>query len=426
MSKKKEGKWVWQVGERAPLIEAHSRVKHLVIEDYLSRYIQVLMANPLRPKLPLTLVDGFAGGGLYRDDHGNDVLGSPLLLLQTVAKAEREMNLDRHTTRRHIDATYHFVELGPPNFEYLERTLIDYGHGADIGKRIHLHPTSFESVAPRIVQNTATRTGERALFLLDQYSYSDVDMRLVRSILTSIRGSEVILTFNVGSLISFLSDTPRARKAAANIGLEPYIHWPGINELKSTRRYREGIQRQLAAGIHEASGATFMTLFFVTPQGASPWSYWLVHLSNAYKANDVMKEVHWHHGNSFGHSLEPGLFRLGYQASRDSQVTRQSSLTFDTPAAFDESLHVKSVDNLRDHLCTKLFEKNSGVRFDDMVHGLANSTNATAEMIKEALHQPIQAGEIIAISQAGGRRRKGTAIAGEDQLHFKQRSLFFT
>lgn len=426
MSKKKEGKWVWHVDQNAPPIEAHSRVKHLVIEDYLSRYIKVLMANPLRPRLPLTLVDGFAGGGIYRADDGNDILGSPLLLLKTVANAERELNCDRHTTRRQVDATYHFVEPEVPSFQYLNRALTDRGYGPEISNRIHLHQAEFEVVADRIIAVTAARAGERALFLLDQYNYSDVDLRLVRKILTTLRGSEVILTFNVGSLISFLSDTPRARTIAAKIGLEQFIHWPSISMLKATKRFREGIQRQLADGIHQASGAQFMTLFFVTPQGASPWSYWLVHLSNAYKANDVMKEVHWLHGNSFGHSLEPGLFRLGYQASRDVLLTGQSPLAFDTPAAFDAKLHTESVDNLRQHLCTTLFELTSGRRFDEMVLGLANSTNATAEMIKEALHTPILSGEIIAITSDGGRRRKGASIAADDQLKFKQNAILFT
>ncbi len=383
------------------------------------------MANPLRPALPLTVVDGFAGGGLYLDEEGQEVLGSPLLLLKTVEHAVRELNMGRHTTQRRIDATYHFVEKGRSNFDFLRHMLKERGHGKNIGEAIHLHRAKFEDVASPIIKSIAARSGQRALFLLDQYNYSDVDLRLVRKILTTLKGSEVILTFNVGSLLTFLTDSPQARKVAANIGLERHIYWPSIRALKETKRYREGIQRQIAYGIQQESGAAFMTLFFVTPQGASPWSYWLIHLSNAYKANDVMKEVHWVHGNSFGHSLEPGLFQLGYQANRDYAVTGQSSLAFDTPAAFDEMLHVKSVDKLREHLCTTLFELQSGIKFDNLVHGLANSTNATAEMIKEALHAPLRSGEIVAITNGGGSRRKGTSITGDDQLQFRQNAITF-
>ena len=350
------------------------------------------MANPLRPRLPLTLVDGFAGGGLYRDDEGNAVLGSPLLLLQTVADVQAALNVDRHTTTRCIDASYHFVELVPKTFSHLNQMLVDHGHRDALGKNIHLYRASFGDAASAIIRAAAER-GDRALFLLDQYNYSDVDLRLVNRILTSLKGSEVLLTFNVDSLTSFLSDTSQARTGAAKIGLEPYVDWAGIRLMKAAGRYREVIQRQLAEGIYRASGARFMTLFFVTPEGASPWSYWLVHLSNTYKANDVMKQVHWMHGNSFGHSLEPGVFQLGYQASRDYLVTRQNSLEFDTPAAFDQLLHVRSVDSLREHLCTRLYEMEQGIVFNDMVSKLANNTNATADMIKEALHAPSMKGK---------------------------------
>ncbi|MCS6767108.1 MAG: hypothetical protein MO847_12335, partial [Candidatus Protistobacter heckmanni] len=112
--------------------------------------------------------------------------------------------------------------------------------------------------------------------------------------------------------------------------------------LKAQTRWREMIQRQLAYGIWKATGARFMTLFFVTPKGDKPWSYWLVHLSNVYKANDVMKGVHWEHGNSFGHSLEAGYYQLGYQANMDEKVTGQKGMLFQEPAAFDSQLREAS------------------------------------------------------------------------------------
>lgn len=422
---KKKDKWTWAIGEAPPPIQAHSQIKHLVIKDYLSRYIRVLMANPLVPRLPLTLVDGFAGGGLYQDANHQLVPGSPLLLLDTVRTAEAALNIDRHTTYRRIDANYHFVEVVKSTCAYLNHELCKHGHGDAIGDSIHLHQASFSDVAPKIINAAASRAGERALFLLDQYNYSDVDLRLVNRILTTLRGSEVLLTFNVDSLISFLADTSQSKQSAAKIGIDQYIDWVGIRMMKSSGRYREAIQRQVAAGIFAASGAKFMTLFFVTPEGASPWSYWLVHLSNAYKANDVMKQVHWTHGNAFGHSLEPGLFQLGYEASRDYLVTGQGALEFDTPKAFDRALHLQSVDNLREHVCSELYERQVGVKFSDMVVGLANRTNATADMIREALHIPVGTGEIVAITKEGGFRRKGMAIASEDKLIFKQKSFHF-
>lgn len=176
------------------------------------------MANPLRPRLPLTLVDGFAGGGLYRDDEGNAVLGSPLLLLQTVADVQAALNVDRHTTTRCIDASYHFVELVPKTFSHLNQMLVDHGHRDALGKNIHLYRASFGDAASAIIRAAAER-GDRALFLLDQYNYSDVDLRLVNRILTSLKGSEVLLTFNVDSLTSFCQTHLKRELVLPRLGL---------------------------------------------------------------------------------------------------------------------------------------------------------------------------------------------------------------
>lgn len=425
VSKRKSDKWTWEIGGALPPLDPHSRIKHLVIRDYLSRYIQVLMANQQIPRLTLTLVDGFAGGGLYAGDDGAELPGSPLLLLRTIAAAESSLNAGRHTTARVIDAKFHFVETNRSNYAHLAHILKMQGYGADLEERIHLHQADFSEVVAPIVRNAATRLGgERAIFLLDQYSYGEIDFRLAHWILSSLKGSEILLTFNVDSLISFLSDSSRSRKIASKIGLEDEIDWASIRLLKASNRYREGIQRQLAAGIHRVTGARYMTLFFVTPQGASPWSYWLVHLSNVYKANDVMKKIHWDHGNAFGHSLEPGVFQLGYRASRDYDVTGQPRLDFDTPAAFDRFLHQRSVEHLERHLCKALFSGNSGIRFADLVTGLANQTNATADMIKEALHAPVDAGELVALKKGGGYRRKGMSIGNDDVIVARQKSIF--
>jgi hypothetical protein len=86
----------------------------------------------------------------------------------------------------------------------------------------------------------------------------------------ALQGAEVILTFNVDSLVSFLTDSEPFHQITRKIGLEQYIDWSGYAALKAQGRWREIIQRQLAYGIWKASGARFMTLFFVTPRGNNP------------------------------------------------------------------------------------------------------------------------------------------------------------
>lgn len=425
MAKQKE-KWEWREGQPPPLIDPHSKVKHKVIRDYLYQYIQVLMANPLMPALKLTLVDGFAGGGGYVDVNGSEVYGSPLLVLQTVREAIAHLNITRTKTHRHVDAKYHFVEINPHSCAYLKNLLISRGHQSEFGKSIFLHQNAFEHVYADIVAHTKRhKGGERAIFLLDQYAYQDINFPVVRHIMSELKGAEVILTFNVDSLLTFLTDSPAFHRITERIGLRQYIDWEGYALLKAQSRWREVIQRQIAYGIWRATGAKFMTLFFVTPQGHQPWSYWLVHLSNVYKANDVMKEVHWQHGNSFGHSLEPGLFQIGYQANQDEGVTGQLGLGHGDALPFDTQLRNATTERLGELLPRLIRNHPDGLTFQSLLESTANRTNANADLIRQSLDLALQTKEVIATTKNGGQRMKGSSIgAGDILIPASQRSLF--
>jgi len=83
----------WEIGNTPPIIEAHSLTKHEVIREYLSNYIQILCQRPVVENLHLTLIDGFAGGGLYTHyQTGDTVPGSPLILITTVEESEALIN----------------------------------------------------------------------------------------------------------------------------------------------------------------------------------------------------------------------------------------------------------------------------------------------------------------------------------------------
>ncbi|MCY4610653.1 MAG: three-Cys-motif partner protein TcmP [Gammaproteobacteria bacterium] len=84
----------WHIGDEPPKIELHSLAKHRVYEEYLTHYIQVLNANPRIPKFRLTLIDGFAGGGVYINPQDNSLYpGSPLRLIKAAEAASAAINV---------------------------------------------------------------------------------------------------------------------------------------------------------------------------------------------------------------------------------------------------------------------------------------------------------------------------------------------
>jgi three-Cys-motif partner protein len=86
---KKADKYLWRIGSPPPRLDQHSAVKHRIIESYVRDYISTLMAPAHIPRLQLTLVDGFSGGGAYLDEAGQGLVdGSPALILRAVQRRE--------------------------------------------------------------------------------------------------------------------------------------------------------------------------------------------------------------------------------------------------------------------------------------------------------------------------------------------------
>lgn len=427
---KRSDKYIWHVGSPPPPIDPHSVVKHQIVREYIARYIRVLMSNVRIEKLTLSIVDGFAGGGEYlADDQLTCVDGSPLIALNTVAEQVVFLNVGRNKLR-HVDAKYYFVEKSKANIEYLRQLLSARVAAGRIGKDVvPLHGEFQQHIRP-IIEDIGRRAGgERAIFLLDQYSYDQVPAPLLRQIFSQVKGAEVLLTFNVDSLISFLSNTEQSRAKLGGMGLEKYIDWSTIDSLKQlgSGAWRSTIQRSLARGLVEQSGARHHTIFYITPLGNTAWTYWLVHLSNSFKARDVMMELHWELANHFSHHLEPDLFTLGYQAKSDPFATRQDTFDLGQVHNFDAVAAERCRSGLSEKLVPIIYDGGESLQFGQLLERIGSSTPATADMIRSALDPAIRMGDLVARSIAGGARTKGTSLHASDVLTpSNQQRFFFT
>lgn len=427
---KRADKYNWAVGSSPPPIDPHSLVKHQLVRDYLGRYIQVLMSNVRIERLTLSIVDGFAGGGEYSSANGGGPYhpGSPLIALQAVREQEALLNIGRDKPRQ-VDAKYYFVEKLKSNFEYLSQLLGAQLSAQQIGREVALLHGTFQHYVDSIIADIVKRAGgERAIFLLDQYAYDQVPAPLLKKIFSQVKGAEVVLTFNVDSLISFLSDKKQCRAKLAEIGLDHYIDWATIDALKaaSPEVWRSTIQRCLARGLVETSGARHYTIFYITPMGSSAWTYWLVHLSNSFKARDVMTELHWLRANHFSHYLEPDIFTLGYRTNDDDEVLGQGSFDLGTASHFDAIASQRCLTGLTQKLVPWVYGRDDPLPFGHLLENLGSRTPGTADMIRSALDPAIRQGDISVISPDGKKRTKGATVRPNDMLaKSAQQSLFF-
>ena len=98
----------WHPDEPPPILEEHSKAKLDVLRYYLRAYFDRLNVKFSRDEFKLDLVDGFAGGGLFRDSD-NLVSGTPLIMLEESIKAKDRWN-EKRTKSLHFDCKYYFVD----------------------------------------------------------------------------------------------------------------------------------------------------------------------------------------------------------------------------------------------------------------------------------------------------------------------------
>jgi three-Cys-motif partner protein len=398
-------------------IKQHSIAKHEVLRTYVVEYIKTLVTSPRRDELRLTLVDGFAGGGVYLHETTKEiVVGSPLVLLDAVEEAQAVLSTARIKPLQ-MKVDYVFVDIDPLAHALLTKTLRAYGHGHRIGKDIQLVHSSFEDEAPRIkdfVKDKSPRNG-RSIFFLDQYGYSQVPVRLIRSIFRELPAAEVILTFHVGSFLTYANDD-NAKILLQQMDAPDALKGRSIEDIKNNEKdFRFFIQSLLYPALVKACGAGFYTLFFIRTDGHG--DYWLVHLSQHHRARDVMTRVHWAKNNYFIHYGGPGIDMfhvLGYDPAFDDQISGQGALNFGFE--FDDIASKKSADMLMEQLPRLIFSNEGGISFGQLFATTCNTSPADSDKYREALARLVALKEIEIQSPDGRRRLRASTITDKDQL----------
>lgn len=410
------------------LIEPHSIAKHHVLQTYLAAYFQTLVSSPHQDQFRLTLVDGFAGGGEYRDGATNEILpGSPLIMLDAVREATFELNRERKKPVK-LDVSYFFIEKKPETARYLKKTLTERGYDALFESKIFLRNSSFLDRIEEVIKFVKTKSPRngRSIFLLDQYAYRDVPVHVVRQILHTLPRAEVILTFGVDSFINFASDTGLTQSLLSQIGIPNVLRGRSFDEIKSSERdWRLFIQGSLYKELVAQCGAEFYTPFFIrNRQGFG--DYWLIHMSQHNRARDVMTQVHWKHNNYFIHYGGAGIDMfgagmVGYDPTFDSSLNGQGALAFE----FDDVARNSSINALLEQIPRYVYVHADGVSFGDLFTKTCNSSPASADIYRAALERLIEERMIVAKSEQDSSRRAAAQIRFSDQLlQPRQRSFF--
>lgn len=404
----------WEAGV-PPEIAPHSLAKHRILREYVQRYLHVLTANPAMDVFRLALVDGFAGGGEYVNPRTSILQpGSPLILLDSVRAAEVQINAGRNKPLR-IEANYVFVEKEVAVAAYLREVLRKRGDAPTLDGPIVLLEGAFETHFDTIVSRIQSRgRSPRAIFLLDQYGYTDVPVSTLKRIFTELPKAEVFLTLAVGWITAYL---PNARVAAERLGISgaalARLGQIAEDELDVNDPQRRpdllAIQRLLHHAFTTEVGSRFYTPFFIVSRESNR-PYWFLHMANSPRANDVVKALHWEVENHFTHFGRPGLAMLGYDPNEDPEVTRQTSFNFNdtaraqTRAALVDEIPRRLVAGYRD-----------GITFGQLFESTCNETPATSDLMREVVRD-LCVGGSLEKHGGEGERRAPTTLPHDDDL----------
>jgi len=409
----------WKNG-KLPELADHSEKKLELLRDYLVLYLQIVLANAQGKEIQqLTLIDGFAGGGIYQ----NRKLGSPLVILKAVKEAEALINLGREKPVQIVPVCY-FIEQNKDAFACLEYNLREAGFAACLGQTIHLRQKDFETCLPEILSDIRTRHnrgGNRTIFFLDQCGYTEVPVRVIQNIDQQLNGrAEFIINFSITWLSDFFSEATVKNfdKTLGSLGLAGHVNTAELLRQRQALggNWRHAVESHIGLGYHNATGLKFFSPFYIEPHD-NHRGYWLLHLAQNQRARAAMTQIHWSKANRSKHYGPRGYGILSYKPDFDQTVYIQGM-------SFDEASRKECQTLLANDYAKMVNEKfKNGIRYSELADYTSNDTIADGAMLDEVLWNLFSSNEID-VKSPSGLEKRSQSFAADDLITPKQQLIF--
>ncbi|WP_441001149.1 three-Cys-motif partner protein TcmP [Fodinibius sp. SL11] len=278
-----------------------------------------------------------------------------------------------------------------------------------IDNEIIIRRSKFGSELDDIISDIKKRKGRsrRTIFLLDQYGYKKVPVGTINYIFKELPNSEIILTFNVDSMIDYLSDQGVSEKTLDNVGLNYDL--TQIRKIKAEkRRWKALIQFALFDDFRDKSSAKHISNLFIKSSNSSR-AYWLLHFSMKEIAKNEMEKIHWEYRNHFYSETDKGLRVFSaYDPKKDLKHTGQEEFSFD----YNDK--IESEEQL-------IFQIPKYLSYDKITaHKFylreMDDTPATKEMIYDAIMQLYRLKQIKITTNSGRKKRTDVSLNDDDLI----------
>ena len=338
-------------------------------------------------------------------------------MLESMDLAESKAN-EGKTKPFRLDADYYFIEKQKPTVEYLKCEIASCESAHDKSDSINILRGRFSKHLDAVIKSIQAKgRANRAIFLLDQYGYTDVTLANMRKIFKALPNAEVILTFAVDWLADFINETDSFETALRNLELthkkDDFVR---IRQ-EHAKDWRPTVQHLLHRHFYERSGADCYTPFFIH-SSESHRAYWLLHFSKHSTARNAMVDLHWGMQNHFQHFGKAGFgMLLGYDPRRFSETPM-------LPFGFDGDAEALAKQSLLDEVPEQVSRFGELVSFRHFFNAVVNDTPATKRMIAEAISRLSKESEIEVFSKYRKQRRGGVILNDDDLIQLPQTRTF--
>lgn len=403
--------YMWDRGAR---LDEHTKRKHKILREYFREYLITRCKDPRREKFRIAIVDGFAGGGRY----GCGSPGSPLIILEVLKNTFQEIQIYRAENNIKPIAIECLLLLNDAVSEAFDQLNSNIASMLDEIKsgfpnlylEVQLFNEDFEALYPRLKSEIAAKQHKSTIFILDQYGYSDVNRETIEDIMSFWPSAEVILTFSIGTLLTFLSPDPEKNSVLNN---DPEIQKELFEFLKDgeeliNKKTWMGYSEKLVFE-HWRKCAPFVSPFAINnPEG---WRYWLMHFASSPTARRVYNNVLHDNQSHQAHFGPSGLNMLAF----DPREERELHL-------FDEESRRRTVESLHQDVPILIEQHGDLIGLDAFNLEIYNQTPAHSDDIQKVL---IESPDIEVLTPKGNPRRSANTISSGDNIRLNKQTTFF-
>lgn len=348
-------------GSYLPLIEPNTKAKHQILADYIKNWIVTLCGNNMGKRKTVTLVDGFCGGGMYRDPENSNELwtGSPIQMIKMVEKGLEIVKYEKCKPDYNLNAKFIFVDSNQKHLDCLKLQMQRSGLERYLNnpETCEFICGEFESLSEILIEQARKRKGS-SFFFLDPFGYTQVSMQSIRKIV-SLGKSEILYTFMIDFIRRFLSDRKRYLKRFEDVlEADGYYDLAASDDI-DTPAQQQYLRNESLRLFRNKGGARYVYSFALLPNKTLV-KYYLIHLATNPTAQKVIKNALWEHNTiDLAYQFRYGVYGLGFRTPDYYERDQRNFL-------IKEANFRASIEGLSEELMPIIYDNEDGVSFDEL------------------------------------------------------------